>query len=218
MRIASRIIRRAEADDAHILNLPTITLSFAERRRTRQRLHLDNGEGEIGLSIDKGPPLRDGDILETEDALHILIKAASEEVARVTAPVPWQLTRAAYHLGNRHVLLEVAADFLQFEYDAVLVNMLNQLGGVIVERFQAAFEPEIGAYGGGHRHGHDESFEEDYALAQQAYLAHEAGPDDFAAGSHKDEADHDDAASGSQERHHDAHDAKLKSSRDDGQS
>jgi urease accessory protein len=56
--------------------------------------------------------------------------------------------------------------------------MLHQVGGVTTERYRAVFEPDIGAYGGGHRHGHDESFQEDYALAQHAYHAHDAGPDD----------------------------------------
>ena len=216
MQIASKIIRRADAVGAHLQNPATITLTFSERRRSRQLLRLDNGEGEIGLSIDRGLPLRDGDMLETQDAIYIRIKAASEDVARVTAPSPWQLARAAYHLGNRHVLLEVAEGFLQFEYDAVLVDMLNQLGGVLVERCHSIFEPDIGAYGGGHRHGHDGSFEEDYALAQQAYHAHEAGPSDFPARKHEHDPQHDAAVSESREHHHDdAHGRKLKSSRND---
>jgi urease accessory protein len=178
MHIATQVIRRAEAIDAHLHNAATLTLTFAQRRRGRQRLRLDHGETEIGLSLDKGPPLRDGDVLVTDDASHVVIKAALEDVARVTAPVSWHLARAAYHLGNRHVPLEIAENFLQFEYDPVLVDMLHQVGGVITERYRAVFEPDIGAYGGGHRHGHDESFQEDYALAQHAYHAHDAGPDD----------------------------------------
>src|SRR5690606_25402053 len=152
-----------------------VTLSLAQRRRSRQRLTLDGGDVQIGMAIDRGQTLRDGDILVTQDGQHIVVKAAHESVARVTAVSPWQLARAAYHLGNRHILLEVAEGYLQFEYDAVLVDMLHQLGELTVEQVQAAFEPDVGAYGGGHRHGHDETFEADYALAQQAYQTHEPG-------------------------------------------
>lgn len=173
MHIVTKVIRREEAHNAPAQSSATVTLTFAERRRSRQRLRLDNNEGEIGLSIDRGAPLREGDILVTQEARCVLVKAAPEDVVRVTAPLSWQLARAAYHLGNRHVLIEVTENFLQFEYDAVLVDMLNQLGGVTLQRSHAIFEPDTGAYGGGHRHGHDASFNEDYALAQHAYHAHD---------------------------------------------
>ncbi|MDC6130092.1 urease accessory protein UreE, partial [Burkholderia gladioli] len=79
--------------------------------------------------------------------------------------------RAAYHLGNRHTPVEIGLDTLKLEYDPVLADMLTRLGAR-VERVEAPFQPEAGAYGGGHRHGHDASFAEDYALAQQVYGEH----------------------------------------------
>lgn len=133
-----------------------MTLTLAERRRSRQRLDLDEGRGELGMAIERGQTLRDGDVLVAEDGTYVVVRAALEDVARVTAATPWQLARAAYHLGNRHVLLEIAERHLQFEYDAVLIDMLAQLGGVTATRLRAVFEPDVGAYGGGHRHGHDE--------------------------------------------------------------
>lgn len=171
MRLARKFVPAGDAKgDA---GLPSVTLTLQQRRRSRQRLTLDNGN-TLGVSIDRGTVLRDGDQLMVDDGTAVVVKAALEPVLRVT-PVenPWQLARAAYHLGNRHVLLEVGEGYLQLEPDAVLVDMLNQLGGVNVRELAAPFEPDVGAYGGGHHHGHDETFAEDYALAQAAYLAHE---------------------------------------------
>jgi urease accessory protein len=81
------------------------------------------------------------------------------------------LTRAAYHLGNRHTPVEVGADYLKLEYDPVLADMLKRIGAT-VEQVSMPFQPEAGAYGGGHKHGHDETFAEDYALAQQVFGEH----------------------------------------------
>jgi urease accessory protein len=155
--------------------LTTVALTLAQRRRSRQRLTLANGE-ELALALkERDTVLHAGDELVADDGARFRVQAAPENVLRVTAETHTQLTRAAYHLGNRHVLLEVGTDYLQLEFDAVLVDMLRQLGGVRVERVNAPFEPETGAYGGGHHHGHDATFAEDYALAQAAYHAHDAG-------------------------------------------
>lgn len=203
MHVATKIIRRAEALGTHPRDAATVTLTFSERRRNRQRLRLDNAKGEIGLSLEKGLPLCDGDVLVADGGAHIVVKAALEDVVRVTAAPAWHLARAAYHLGNRHVPLEVAEDFLQFEYDPVLVDMLSQLGGVTVERLRAIFQPDIGAYGGGHRHGHDESFQEDYALAQHAYHAHDPGAYDATSHDATHDARHGDSLGDQQEHHGD---------------
>jgi urease accessory protein len=93
----------------------------------------------------------------------------------VRAPDRVTLTRAAYHLGNRHTPVEVGSDELKLEADPVLEGMLKRLGAQ-VERVELPFQPEAGAYsghsGGGHRHGHDETFAEDYALAQRVFDEH----------------------------------------------
>jgi urease accessory protein len=93
---------------------------------------------------------------------------------RVTAASPAQLIRAAYHLGNRHTPVELSDGYLQLESDPVLRQMLEGIG-MRVTLVNAPFQPEAGAYGGGHRHGHDESFVEDYALAQKVYAEHDHG-------------------------------------------
>lgn len=92
-------------------------------------------------------------------------------VLLVRAPDALTFTRAAYHLGNRHTPVEIGTQTLKLEYDPVLADMLTRLGAR-VERVEAPFQPEAGAYGGGHRHGHDATFAEDYALAQQVYGEH----------------------------------------------
>jgi urease accessory protein len=110
------------------------------------------------------------------------------------------LTRAAYHLGNRHTPVEVGADYLKLEYDPVLADMLKRIGAT-VDRVSMPFQPESGAYGGGHKHGHDETFAEDYALAQQVFGEHHGHED---AHSHDHEHGHSHASHGHSHEH--AHD------------
>ncbi|MFZ9812211.1 MAG: hypothetical protein ACO3DD_03900, partial [Burkholderiaceae bacterium] len=107
------------------------------------------------------------------DPRHIEVVAADEELLRVEDD-PFALTRCAYHLGNRHVRIQITAEYLQFRADPVLAEMVRQLG-VHPAAVVAAFEPEWGAYGGGHQHGHDATFPEDYALAQAAFAARSTG-------------------------------------------
>ncbi|CAM5202932.1 Urease accessory protein UreE [Castellaniella defragrans] len=172
MRIASILIPSEEATRRGLEARQTVTLTLAQRRRSRQRLVLTDGVA-VGLAIERGAVLHEGDVLETGDGRHIRVQTAREDLLRVTAASPRALARAAYHLGNRHVALEVGEGYLQLSHDPVLADMLTQLGDVTATRVQAAFEPETGAYGGGHHHGHDDTFEEDYALAQAAFQAHE---------------------------------------------
>jgi urease accessory protein len=150
---------------------PCLVLSFDSRRKSRQVLRLDSGE-EVGLLLPPGTILRDGDLLEADDGSHLKIQAAEEELMMVTAANPFLLLRAGYHLGNRHASIELRPDRILLPVDPVLKEMLVGLGltvAVVSERFT----PETGAYGGGHKHGHDETFAEDYALAQRAFHEHE---------------------------------------------
>jgi urease accessory protein len=172
MRIIKKTLRGASIAAALTRNAPIAAMPFELRRRSRQKLRLDNGE-EVGLALNQGTILSNGDLLIADDGKFIVVHAALESVLRITATTPWQLTRAAYHLGNRHISLEIGADYLQLEHDPVLVEMLKKMEGITVEPMNMPFEPETGAYGGGHKHGHDATFAEDYALAQNAYAAHE---------------------------------------------
>ncbi|WER44855.1 urease accessory protein UreE [Cupriavidus sp. WKF15] len=158
--IAAVLVRRA----------PKLVLPFGERSKSRLRAVLDNGE-EAALFLPRGTVLRGGDLLVAEDGSFVEVQAAAERVLEVRSADPHALMRAAYHLGNRHTPVEVGRDYLRLEFDPVLADMLARLGVQAVQA-DAAFEPEAGAYGGGHKHGHDATFAEDYAAAQAVFHEH----------------------------------------------
>lgn len=150
----------------------TLTLPYHERCKSRLAATLDTGEA-VALLMPRGTVLAHGDLLVADDGGLVRVIAADEAILRVTAAEPLDLMRAAYHLGNRHTPVELGAGYLQLEADPVLRQMLEGIGATVEAR-TAPFHPEAGAYGGGHRHGHDASFTEDYALAQQVYAEHDA--------------------------------------------
>jgi urease accessory protein len=131
-----------------------IELPFLLRQKSRLRVTTQSGT-EAGLFLDRGIILRGGDLVQSVDGLVVQIIAAQEPVYDVTASTPQGLMCAAYHLGNRHVPLQVGDGWLRLEQDHVLKAMLLGLGMAIAEK-NAPFEPEAGAYGGGHRHGSDD--------------------------------------------------------------
>lgn len=127
----------------------TLALTAEERTRTRHRFETRDGQG-LYLRLPRGTVLHDGDLLESETSdVVVRIVAKPEPVLTVTCQKPVDLLRASYHLGNRHVPLEVASDYLRLSPDPVLLAMLEQLG-VEVREEVVPFQPEIGAY----RHHH----------------------------------------------------------------
>jgi len=137
-----------KADDA-------LVLPFDLRQKSRIRVTLKSGL-EAAVMLERGNILRGGDLLQAENGKIIEIIAAEQAVMKVTAPDAQALTRAAYHLGNRHVPLQVGDGWLRLEQDHVLKEMLLGLGVTVVDE-NAPFEPEAGAYGGGHRHSNDDA-------------------------------------------------------------
>ena len=130
-----------------------LVLPFDLRIRSRLRTRLASGE-EAVLRTERGAVLRGGDCLHSEDGRVVRVTAAAENVMHVVCTNQFELTRAAYHLGNRHVPVEIGNGYLRIAADHVLLDMLLGLGAR-VEELEAPFEPESGAYGGGHGH-HDE--------------------------------------------------------------
>lgn len=137
-----------------------LELPFERRTRTRQRVTIDSGE-EMAVMLPRGEVLRGGDLVATSDGRLLEIVASPEALLHVTCATPRDLARAAYHLGNRHVAVEVGAGYLRLAADHVLKEMLVGLGATVAE-LSAAFEPESGAYAGGHSHGHDHEHDHDH--------------------------------------------------------
>ena len=150
-----KILERLE--DSNSENKATLTLPFELRQKSRLKATLDNGV-EVGLMLPRGGLLRGNDLLRAEDGMIVKVVAAAESVSKVTHEDNLMLMRASYHLGNRHVPLQITKDYLCYTHDHVLDEMVRGLG-LEVECVMAPFEPEGGAYGGGHKHSHDNNDE-----------------------------------------------------------
>lgn len=131
----------------------TFTLALTAEERTRSRHRWETEDGKVlFLRLPRGTLLQDGDILQDEThSCLVRITAKPELVLTVSAPTPLLLMRAAYHLGNRHVPVEITSTYLRLLPDSVLRTMLEQLGVEITEEI-VPFQPELGAYG--HHHPH----------------------------------------------------------------
>jgi len=127
-----------------------LSLPFELRQKSRLRTKLASGE-EAGLFLEHGSILRGGDCLRANDGRIVLVVAADEELMEAKCATPFELVRAAYHLGNRHVPVQIGEGWLRFQADDVLAQMLRGLKAT-VSKVSAPFEPEAGAYAGGHSH------------------------------------------------------------------
>ncbi len=164
---SKRIAGGAGLAPALLKRAPSLELDWDTRSKSRFGA-TDSSGREIGVLLPRGTVLRGGDVLVAEDGSLLRIVAAQQPVLQVRHCAQhgsaFDLLRAAYHLGNRHVPLELQADLLQFEPDPVLAEMLRRQHLVVAEAL-APFEPEAGAYGdgGGHGHHHDHTRAHDHA-------------------------------------------------------
>ena len=134
----------------------TVTLAFLDRHRRRIRLVSDSGSAFL-LDLPHARHLADGDGLALDGGGYIRVCAAAEPVLEIETADRASLLRIAWHLGNRHLPLQVVGDRLRIREDHVIAGMVSGLGGRITRR-EAAFDPEIGAYAGpahGHHAGHE---------------------------------------------------------------
>jgi urease accessory protein len=172
--LASVLVKRANS----------ITLDWDTRQKSRFDA-TDSAGRALGVFLPRGTVVRGGDVLVAEDGSLIRVDAAPQSVLRITACAehgsPFDLTRAAYHLGNRHVPIELKPDHLKIEPDHVLADMLRSMHMTVVA-VSEPFEPESGAYGdhgasAGHAHGH--KHEHGHAGHEHATHSapHEHGPD-----------------------------------------
>ena len=128
-----------------------LVLPYDQREKCRLRGRLESGE-EVAIFTARGTVLRDGDLLAGEDRRVVQVVAALEPTYAVYCYSETALARCAFHLGNRHTQVQIGAGYLRIRIDPVLKDMVEGLGAHVVEE-RAAFEPEAGAYSGGHVHG-----------------------------------------------------------------
>jgi urease accessory protein len=165
----------------------TVELDWDVRQKSRFNT-TDSLGRHLGVFLPRGTLLRGGDMLVAEDGSMVRVLAAPQAVLRISAcPThgsPFDLTRAAYHLGNRHVPIELKPDHLKIEPDHVLADLLRAMH-LIVNTVDEAFEPEGGAYSAathaGHHHGghaHDDHGDHsDHSHAKTTAAPHVHGPD-----------------------------------------
>jgi urease accessory protein len=152
-----RLTRVVSTETRGATTTATLTLAYEDRRRSRWRARLEDGR-EVAIVLPRGTVLREGDALGGDPmGTLVVVRAAAEALSVARTADPHLLTRAAYHLGNRHVPLQIAPGQLAYQHDHVLDGLARELGlEVTVE--SAAFEPEAGGYrhegSSGHSHGH----------------------------------------------------------------
>jgi urease accessory protein len=169
MLIFSELVNGAAGNIAAGVNATAVApigelrLNFEWRQKSRFRAALSSGPragDDVGVRLDRGHVLHDGALLRSADGSTVRIRAAVESLLHVTAADELGLARIAYHLGNRHVPVQVGKDqaglWLRLQLDHVLENMVTGLDGR-VQVVTEPFDPESGAYGHGHAHASESS-------------------------------------------------------------
>ncbi len=129
-----------------------ISLTYDDRHRRRMRMEDDEGAGFL-LDLPRAVVLSEGDGLELDLGGYIRVHAAEEDLAEARCADALALARVAWHLGNRHLPVQIAPGGIRLRWDEVIVDMLRGLGAEVT-RLRAPFDPERGAYSGGHHHDH----------------------------------------------------------------
>ncbi|MDR3464944.1 MAG: urease accessory protein UreE [Xanthobacteraceae bacterium] len=184
----------------------TVVLDFDDRHRRRMAMTGTRGLDFL-LDLEEAVALRGGDALVLEDGRLVEVVAAPEPLIEIHSTDPQHLVRIAWHLGNRHLPVQIARRGLRIRRDHVIEDMVRGLGGRVVE-IEAPFDPEGGAYAGGahghdhgdhdaHGHGHDHGHDHDHAHQGHGHAHDHAGCDhghgQHAHGdhAHQDHAHHD---------------------------
>ena len=149
--------------------------------RQKSRFDTDDSQGRaLGVFLPRGTAVRGGDVLVAADGSLIKVVAQPQAVMRITPCAAhgstFDLVRAAYHLGNRHVQIELTPEHLQIEPDHVLAEMLKKMHLDVTELL-APFEPEGGAYAShaGHDHGHDHAHDHGAQVTHEQEHKHDHG-------------------------------------------
>ena len=179
LQISKIISQGAGLAPVLVKRAPTVELDWDVRQKSRFDA-TDSLGRQLGVFLPRGTLVRGGDVLLAEDGSMVKVIAAPQAVLRITHctehGTPFDLTRAAYHLGNRHVPIELKPDHLKIEPDHVLAELLRAMH-LIVHKVDEAFEPEGGAYSAGaHAHGHALSGDHEHHHAHAPTTAPAAAP------------------------------------------
>ena len=167
---ASKLISQGAGLAAALLKrAATLELDWDTRQKSRFEA-TDSSGRTLGVFLPRGTVVRGGDVLVADDGSLVRVVAAPQAVLKITHctnhGTPYDLIRAAYHLGNRHVPIELKPDHLKIEPDHVLADMLRAMH-LIVHAVDEAFEPENGAYASG-GHGHGDSHDHGHTHSHEA--------------------------------------------------
>jgi urease accessory protein len=152
MRRAIAVYRRGAWPEEAALD--TVTLASVDRHRRRIRLVAASGHAYL-LDLPRAHHLVEGDGLELEGGGYLCVRAAAEALFEITAASRADLVRIAWHLGNRHLPMQIAGERLRVRADHVIAEMVTGLGGELIA-LEAPFDPESGAYAGAAHHHGDE--------------------------------------------------------------
>ena len=181
MLTVDKLMSRPTLAPVLLKRLPTVELDWDTRQKSRFEA-FDSEGTRLAVFLPRGSVVRGGDVLVAEDGSMRRVVAQAQALMKVRVcsshGTPFDLLRGAYHLGNRHVPLELQPDALLIEPDPVLAEMLQGLH-LMVEAVQAPFEPEGGAYGRGalmgHSHGHGESHDHTHGASHDHGHRHAHG-------------------------------------------
>ena len=184
----------------------TVELDWDVRQKSRFDC-TDSAGRQLGVFLPRGTTVRGGDVLVAEDGSLVRVMAAQQTVLRITHCAahgsPYDLIRAAYHLGNRHVQIELKPDHLKIEPDHVLADMLQAMH-LIVNTVTESFEPEAGAYAQG-VHAHTGNHDHDHTRASDAEPAKTHGHEHLQDHAHDHAKDHTRGKDGHAHRAHHGH-------------
>jgi urease accessory protein len=149
---SGRVLPAGSWDEGRTVD--TVLVDFDRRHRRRILLPTEGGR-EVLLDLPQAVRLRHGDGLELDDGSVVLVAARPEKLAEIHAHDEGELVRIAWHLGNRHLPVQLLGERIRIRRDHVIEEMVEGLGGH-VDIIEAPFDPEAGAYAGGHHHHHDD--------------------------------------------------------------
>jgi urease accessory protein len=155
---AGSVLPAGQWEDAR--EIDHVLVDYDRRHRRRILLRTEGGR-DVLLDLPHAARLRHGDGLQLDDGGIVRVAARPERLAEIHAHDAGELVRIAWHLGNRHLPVQLLGERIRIRTDHVIEEMVELLGGH-VEHVQAAFDPESGAYAGGHSHSHDD---DDHGLA-----------------------------------------------------